>query len=397
MNTVAHKLIPALIFITAITFLSGCGGSDKAQGPQVGGPEVGIVTIQPQRVQLTTDLPGRTSAYLVSEIRPQVSGIVQKRLFREGSDVEAGQLLYQIDPVPFEVAYESAKAALAKAQANLPSIRLRAERYKELLADNAVSRQDYDDAQAAMGQVNAEIQYWKTSVESAKINLDYTRVSTPISGRIGKSNITDGALVTAYQPAALATIQQLDPIYVDVTQSSSEMLRLRRNMDTGKLSTGENNKKVRIILEDGSTYDQEGTLQFRDVSVDPTTGSYSLRIVVPNPNGLILPGMFVRAVIEEAIAEQGILVPQQGITRTPKGDPIALVVDQAGIVQPRILKLDRAIGNQWLVAAGLSAGDKLIVEGQIKVKPGTPAKPVPIADLKAKEAQAIAQTTPASK
>ena len=285
----------ALLALTIL--LGGCGSGHGQQATPPPVPEVATVTIQPQQVELTTELPGRTSPYLVAEIRPQVNGIIKKRLFREGSDVKAGQLLYQIDPAPFQVALDSAKASLGKAQANLPSIRLRAERYKELLVDKAVSRQDYDDAAAAVEQARAEIEYWKAAVEAARINLGYTRVTAPISGRIGKSSVTDGALVTAYQPTSLATIQQLDPIYVDVTQSSAELLRLKRNLETGRLSAdGKNGKKVRILLEDGTPYPLEGTLQFRDVTVDPTTGSFTLRIVVPNPKHLLLPGMFVRAV-----------------------------------------------------------------------------------------------------
>ena len=256
-------------------------------------------------------------------------------------------------PRPFRWRYDSAKASLGKAQANLPSIRLKAERYKELLVDKAVSRQDYDDAAAAMEQARAEIEYWKAAVEAARINLGYTRVTAPISGRIGKSSVTDGALVTAYQPTSLATIQQLDPIYVDVTQSSAELLRLKRNLEAGRLSAdGENGKKVRILLEDGTPYPLEGTLQFRDITVDPATGSFTLRIVVPNPKHLLLPGMFVRAVVQEGIAAQAILVPQQGVSRNPKGEPIALVVDEAGKVQQRMLTLNRAIGDQWLVSSG---------------------------------------------
>ena len=335
------------------------------------------MTIQPQQVELTTELPGRTSPYLVAEIRPQVNGIIKKRLFREGSDVKAGQLLYQIDPAPFQVALDSAKASLGKAQANLPSIRLKAERYKELLVDKAVSRQDYDDAAAAMEQARAEIEYWKAAVEAARINLGYTRVTAPISGRIGKSSVTDGALVTAYQPTSLATIQQLDPIYVDVTQSSAELLRLKRNLEAGRLSAdGKNGKKVCILLEDGNLCPQEGTLQFRDVTVDPATGSFTLRIVVPNPKHLLLPGMFVRAAVQEGIAQQAILVPQQGVSRTPKGEPVALVVDEAGKVQQRMLTLNRAIGDQWLVSSGLSAGDRVIVEGMLNVRPGAAVKAV---------------------
>jgi len=357
------------------------GGCDSGRGQQAGSapvPEVAAVTLQPQQVELTTELPGRTSPYRVAEIRPQVNGIIQKRQFREGSDVKAGQLLYQIDPAPFQVAYDSAKASLGKAQANLPSIRLKAERNKELLVDKAVSKQDYDDAAAAMEQARAEIAYWQAAVAGARINLGYTRVTAPISGRIGKSSVTDGALVTAYQAASLATIQQLDPIYVDVTQSSAELLRLKRNLENGRLSTnGANGKKVRILLEDGTPYPLEGALQFRDITVDSTTGSFTLRIVVPNPKHLLLPGMFVRAVVQEGIAAQSLLIPQQGVSRTPKGEPFALVVDEAGKVQQRLLTLNRAIGDQWLVSSGLSAGERLIVEGMMKVRPGATVKAVP--------------------
>ena len=364
-------------------WLMGCDRKIEAQQtPKV--PEVAIVAIQPQRVELTTELPGRTSAYRIAEIRPQVNGIVQKRLFQEGSDVKAGQLLYQIDPAPFQVAYDSAKASLGKSQANLPSIKLRVERYKEVLADKAVSQQEYDDAAASMEQAHADVEYWKAAVEAARINLGYTRVTAPIPGRIGRSSVTDGALVTAYQPVSLATIQQLDPIYVDVTQSSAELLRLKRNFETGRLSAnGKDQKSVQLLLEDGTPYPLAGTLQFRDVTVDPTTGSYTLRIVVPNPENLLLPGMFVRAVVEEGISEQAILVPQQGVSRTPKGDPVALVVDASGAVQQRMLKLDRALGDQWLLASGLSAGERVIVEGMLNVRPGAVVKVVSVDGRKA--------------
>ena len=364
-----------LAWIAALLALAilpdGCGnGSAQPAGPAPV-PEVATVTIKPQPVELTTELPGRTSPYLVAEIRPQVNGIIKKRLFTEGSDVKAGQLLYQIDPAPFQVALDSAKASLGKSQANLPSVRLKAERYKELLADKAVSRQDTDDAAAAMEQARADVEYWKTAVEGARINLGYTRVTAPISGRIGKSTVTDGALVTAYQPATLSTIQQLDPIYVDVTQSSAELLRLKRNLEAGRISADKKNgKKVCILLEDGNLCTQPGSLQFRDVTVDQATGSFTLRIVVPNPKHLLLPGMFVRAVVQEGIAEQAILVPQQGVNRTPKGDPYALIVDENGKVQQRMLSLNRAIGDQWLVSSGLSAGDRVIVEGMLNVRPG---------------------------
>jgi membrane fusion protein (multidrug efflux system) len=377
-KNVYETLKGTAIFLTLTIALTGCGSGSGQQGGPPPIPEVAVVTLQPQQVELNTELPGRTSPLLVSEIRPQVNGIIQRRLFREGADVKAGQLLYQIDPAPFQVAHASAKASLGKAQANLPSIRLRAERYRELLVDRAVSKQDHDDAAAAMEQARAEIAYWKSQVDAARINLGYTRVTAPISGRIGKSSVTDGALVTAYQPTALATIQQLNPIYVDVTQASAELLRLKRQLDSGQLSrAGANSRKVSILLEDGTPYPQEGTLQFRDITVDPATGSFALRIVVPNPNYLLLPGMFVRAVLQEGVADQALLVPQQGVSRTPKGDPIALVVDEAGTAQLRQLTINRAIGDQWLVSAGLKAGERLIVEGMMKVRPGAPVKAVP--------------------
>ena len=390
------KWIMTMTILGGLFLLSGCeeghGQQPSAAPPP---PEVVTLTIAPQRLELTTELPGRTSAYLVAEIRPQVNGIIQKRSFREGSDVKAGQLLYQIDPSPFQVALDSAKASLGKSQANLPSVRSRAERYRELLADNAVSRQDYDDSVAAVDQAKAEIEYWKAQVEAARIHLGYTRVNAPISGRIGRSSVTDGALVTAYQPASLATIQQLDPIYVDVTQSSAELLRLKRNLESGQLSADrKNGKAVHILLEDGSPYPLEGRLQFREVTVDPATGSYTVRIVVPNPDHLLLPGMFVRAVVQEGIAEQAILAPQQGVSRNTKGEAVALIVDDTGTVQQRVLTLNRAIGDQWLVSSGLSAGDRLIVEGMMNVRPGAPAKAVPL-DAAAGNAEA-AKPAPSS-
>ncbi len=374
----------ALFSVLSMFLLNGCEEGHGQQAAPPPTPRVATVVIEERQVLLTTELPGRTSPYLVSEIRPQVNGIIQKRLFKEGSDVKSGELLYQIDPSPFQVAHESAKASLAKAQANLPSINSRAERYKELLVDKAVSRQDYDDAAAAAQQAAAEVEYWKAQVESARINLGYTRVSAPIPGRIGRSSITDGALVTAYQVKSLATIQQLDPIYVDLAQSSAELLRLRRNLEAGRLSTdGTNGRKVRILLEDGTPYPLEGTLQFREVTVDPVTGSFTLRVVVPNPRHLLLPGMYVRAVIQEGIAEKAILAPQQGVSRNQKGESIALVVDDAGTVQQRMLTVDRSIGDEWLVSSGLSAGDRVIVEGMQNIRPGTVVKAVTMDTAKA--------------
>ncbi|MGB9617394.1 MAG: efflux RND transporter periplasmic adaptor subunit, partial [Desulfomonilaceae bacterium] len=319
----------------------------------------------------TTDLPGRTSAYLIAEIRPQVNGIIQRRLFIEGSDVKAGDQLYQIDPAPFEAALESAKAALAKAEANLPAVKLRFERYKALLAEKAVSQQDYDDKEAAFKQAEADIAYWKAAVETARINLEYTRVTAPISGRIGKSNVTDGALVTAYQAMPLATIQQIDPIYVDVPQSTTELLRLRRRLENGKLiQDGPNLKKVHLFLEDGTEYPLEGQFKFRDVTVEPSTGSVILRIVFPNPNGVLLPGMFVRAQVKEGINEKAILVPQQAVFRDPKGNPFAYVLDAENRVQQRMLAIDRAVRDRWLISEGLEEGDRVVVEGLQRIRPG---------------------------
>ncbi|MFZ5994236.1 MAG: efflux RND transporter periplasmic adaptor subunit [Thermodesulfobacteriota bacterium] len=367
------------VFLAALLgglLLGGCDRRQQSPPPAV--PEVATVTIQPQKVVLTTELPGRTSAYLIAEIRPQISGLIRKRLFREGSDVKAGQVLYQIDPAPFQAALDNAGAALARAEANIPSLRLRVDRYRDLLADKAVSQQDYDDASAALKQAEADIQYCKANVETARINLGYTRVIAPISGRIGRSNVTDGALVTAHQPLALATIQQLDPIYVDVAQSTTELQRLRRRLEDGRLNQNETNRnKVKLILEDGTVYSWEGALQFRDVTVDPTTGSVILRVVFRNPKGILLPGMFVRAVVKEGVNERAILIPQQAVSRDPKGNPFALIVDGKGKVGQRMLTLDRTIGDQWLVSAGLVPDERVIVEGMQKTQPGAAVKAVP--------------------
>jgi membrane fusion protein, multidrug efflux system len=377
--------------------LFGCD-RQKQSPPPPPVPEVATVTVQPQQIVLTTELPGRTSAYRVAEIRPQVNGLIQKRLFTEGSDVQAGQVLYQIDPAQFQAAYDNAKAALGKAEANLPSIRLRVERYRELLPDKAVSQQEFDDAAAAEKQVQAEIEFWKAMLETARINLGYARVTAPITGRIGKSNVTDGALVTAHQPLALATIQQLDPIYMDVAQSTAELFRLTQRSDKGRLKTnGENQRKVKLILEDRMPYPLEGTLQFRDVTVDPTTGSVILRIIFPNPKYTLLPGMFVRAVVQEGIAEEAILVAQQAVSRDPKGNPVVLIVDNAGKVQQRLLTLDRAIGDKWLVTSGLAAGDHVIVEGLQKVRAGASVKEVPFNAGEKSSAEAATTPRPAPK
>jgi membrane fusion protein (multidrug efflux system) len=373
------KLIAAGGFLAGLLILGGCGQKTVTGGPPTGRtPEVAVVTIQPKRLVMTTELAGRTSPNLVAEVRPQVGGIIQKRLFMEGSDVKAGQMLYQIDPAPYQAALDNAKAALSRSEANLPAIRVKTDRLRELLPDKAVSQQDYDDASAALKQVEADIQYWKATVETARINLKYTSITAPISGRIGRSNVTEGALVMANQPTTLTTIQRLDPIYVDVPQSTTKLLRMRRRLEEGRLRhNGQVRNKVRLFLEDETKYPLEGALQFRDVTVDPTTGSVLVRAVFPNPKGVLLPGMFVRAVVEEGVNPEALLIPQQAVSRNPKGDPMTLIVDGSGKVQLRMLTLDRAIGDAWLVSSGLAPGDRVIVEGMQKVKPGAPVKAVP--------------------
>ena len=374
--TCGRKVTWAIWLLTAILLLTACGRSQG--GPQQATAEVAVVTVQPESVAITTDLPGRTSAYLVAEVRPQVSGIIQKRLFTEGSEAKAGEVLYQIDPATYEAAYSGAKAALARAEANVMSIRNRVQRYRELVAINAVSQQEFDDATAALKQSEADIEVNKAATETARINLAYTRVTAPITGRIGKSNVTVGALVTASQPTPLCVIQQLDPIYVDAMQSSANLLQLKRNIAAGRIKgDGPDQARVKLLLEDGTPYSPEGKLTFSDITVDPSTGSYILRMVFPNQKHTLLPGMYVRALVQEGVVDGGILAPQQGVSRDPKGNAVALIVDAEGKVQQRALKIDRAIGNKWLVTEGLKPGDRLIVEGIQKVRPGASVKAVP--------------------
>jgi membrane fusion protein (multidrug efflux system) len=369
----------ALAICACLVFFAGCSREQQAGG-QRPTPEVSTVTVAPREVALSTELSGRTSAYRIAEIRPRVSGLVEKRLFTEGSNVKEGQVLYQIDPAPFTAELDNAQAALAEAKAKLPTTSLRAARYKALVSHSALSQQDYDDAASNLDQVKASITSLEARVETARINLGYTKVVAPISGRIGKSSVTDGAIVTAYQATALATIQQLDPIYVDVPQSTADMLRMKARFKEGLLNPQEkDHDKVRLILEDGKPYPLEGTLQFSDVSVDPTTGSVILRLIFPNPGGDILPGMFVKAVIREGVNPKAILVPQQGVSRDAKGNPYALLVDAENKVVLRQLTLDRAIGGEWLVADGLAPGDRVIVEGLQMLRPGTVVKATPLA------------------
>jgi membrane fusion protein (multidrug efflux system) len=415
------RLFTMIAVPAAAMMFSGCG-DQKATGRAPHGftPEVSVVTVQPSRVVLTTELPGRTSPYMVAEIRPQVSGLIQKRQFQEGADVKAGGSLYLIDPAPYKAALDNAAANLdamkknteraqaalgasianvARQRATLELARTNRSRYEDLLKDRAVSTGQRDQAfteaevaeaamkaaeaqvesdRKAIGAAEAAIKQAEAAMQTARINLDYTKITAPISGRIGRSSVTMGAIVTAYQPLALATIQQLDPIYVDVPQSTTELLRLQRRLEEGRISrNGVDLNTVRLMLENGALYPLEGTLQFRDVSVDPSTGSVILRTVFPNPNGILLPGMFVRIVVKEGLNDQAILIPQQAVSRDPKGNPTALIVDAEDTVRQRMLTLDRAIGDQWFVIEGLAPGDRVIAEGMQKVRPGAVVKAVP--------------------
>lgn len=362
--------------LAATLLLSGCGKKKSAAPPPAGPPEVGVVTVQPQRVALTTELSGRTTAQLIAEVRPQVGGIILKRLFTEGSDVKAGQVLYQIDPATYQAAFASAKASQSRAEANLNSVRLKAGRYSDLIKINAVSQQDNDDAQAALQQAQADVASAKAAVETARINLAYTRITAPISGRIGRSTVTTGALVTAGQTAALATVQQLSSMYVDVTQSTADLLKLKQNLANGVLKKS-SSAQVKLLLEDGSSYPLTGTLKFSEVTVDQSTGSVTLRAVFPNPKQALLPGMFVRAILEEGVNDNAILIPQRGVTRNPKGEAMVMTVGAEEKVEPRPIKVVRTVGDSWLVSDGLKAGDRVILEGLQKARPGTTVKAVP--------------------
>ncbi|MEA9794273.1 efflux RND transporter periplasmic adaptor subunit [Xanthomonas campestris pv. raphani] len=367
-----------LLAVAASVLISACGSPPGGPPPQQGTPVVGVITVRPQPVTLTTQLPGRTVPYLIAEVRPQVGGIVQTRQFTEGGDVKAGQTLYQIDPATYRASYASAQATLAKAQANLRTARLKADRYKELVQIKAISQQEGDDTAATLGQAEADVAAGKASVETARINLAFARMDAPISGRIGRSSVTPGALVTANQATALTTIQQLDPIYVDVTQPSAAVLRLKKAMARGDLArAGDDAAQVSLVLEDGSTYPLQGRLAFSDVTVDQNTGSISLRAVFPNPDADLLPGMYVRAVLQEGVKAQGVLVPQQAVTRNGAGKPTAFVVGADSKLQLRVLETDRAVGDQWLVRSGLKTGDQLVVDGLSRARDGVQVKTVP--------------------
>ena len=378
--------LPSCTILVLAAALTGCQQAPQAP-PKPPPAQVTVVTLAPQSVTLTTDLPGRTSPYRLAEIRPQVTGIIQKRLFVEGDDAQAGQQLYQIDPAPYQATLDSAQAQLAHARAEMASAQALADRYKALGPTNAVSKQDYDNAEASKLQAQADIESAQAAVETAQINLVYTKVLSPITGRTGRS-ITEGALVTANQTTDLVIVQQLDPIYVDIPQSTAMLIRLRRELMSGRIKGGSATQApVTLTLEDGGAYELPGKLQFSETTVDQSTGSVILRAEFPNPQKLLLPGMFVTAHIEEGVNEKGILVPQQGITHNSRGEPTALVVTADNKVEMRVIKTDRAIGDKWLVSDGLNAGDRVIVDGLQKVMPGATVVPTEAPSLTAIPAQ----------
>ncbi len=370
-SRIAFFVFSALVGSVALSGFDQVAEQPKASAPAA--TPVGVVTLNSQAITLKKELPGRVSAFQIAEIRPQVSGIVQSRLFEEGTQVEKGQALYQINPDIFEAELAASRAAVARAEASIASSKSKASRYKELLAIKAVSQQDFDEADAASKQASAELLTAQAQLKSAQINLDYSHVSSPISGQISKSSVTVGALVSAGQTSALATVTQLDPIYVDLTQSSNELTKLKRALASGDLGVDSTTQTdVELIMEDGSVYPHKGTLQFSEVTVDPSTGSVTLRAKFPNPEKLLLPGMYVRAEVVEGVKSDAILAPQRGVSRNTKGEPTAMVVSKNNTVESRVLKVERTLGANWLVSEGLADGDQLIVEGLQKIRPGAP-------------------------
>ncbi|MCR1573673.1 MAG: efflux RND transporter periplasmic adaptor subunit [Klebsiella aerogenes] len=368
MTSHARVSLLSSLIISAV-LLTGCDNSGNQQAqPQA--PQVSVHVVHSEPLSVTTELPGRTSAFRVAEVRPQVSGIILKRNFVEGSDIKAGESLYQIDPATYQAAWNSAKGDEAKAEAAAAIAHLTVKRYVPLLGTQYISQQEYDQAVATARQADADVVAAKAAVENARINLAYTKVTSPIDGRIGKSSVTEGALVTNGQADAMATVQQLDPIYVDVTESSNDFMRLKQE----SLQRGDDSKSVQLIMENGQPYSLKGSLQFSDVTVDESTGSITLRAVFPNPQHTLLPGMFVRARIDEGVNPQAILVPQQGVTRTPRGDATVLIVNAQNQVENREVTAAQAIGDKWLITSGLQNGDKVIVSGLQKVRPGVTVK-----------------------
>jgi membrane fusion protein (multidrug efflux system) len=395
-NKMVSRFTATALAVTAALWLAACAKKDAGPPPL---QEVGIVTLAPKTISITDQLPGRTSAFRVAEVRPQVTGVVKKRLFTEGGEVKAGEQLYQIDSGSYRAALSSADASLKRAEAQAVSAKLLEERYGPLIAANAVSKQENDDAIAARARADADVAAARAQVDNARINVVYTQVLSPINGRIGRALVTEGALVTSEQQSPLATVQQLDPIYVDITQSSTEMLRLQRQLASGELvKSNDNEAEVGLTLEDGSVYAERGRLKVSEVQVDPTTGSVVLRAVFPNPKRELLPGMFVRAQLTRGTRSAALLVPQRGVTRNPKGEATVLLVDKDDKVAERVVTADRAINGEWLITNGLAAGDRVIVDGLQKAKPGSQVKPVP-ADTGSPEMQAGANgaaATPAN-
>lgn len=395
-NRIDPRVLVAPLAVLAIGLLAGCGENKPADAQQE--TEVAVLTLAPRSVSITDELPGRTTAFRVAEVRPQVSGIVQKRLFTEGGEVKSGQQLLQIDPATYRAALSAAEAALKRAEARLVAAKLLEERYTPLIAANAVSRQDFDDAVADHAGAQAEVAAAKAQVESARINLVYTQVLSPIEGRIGRALVTEGALVTAGQPQAVALVQQLDPIYVDISQSSAQILRLQRQLAEGVLQKDDRNQaEVSLTLEDGRPYSERGKLQFSEVSVDPGTGAVVLRAIFPNPRRELLPGMFVRAQLTQGQRKEALMVPQRGVTRNQRGEATVMVVGTDNKVVERVVAADRVINNEWLVTSGLAAGDRVVVDGLQKVRPGALVRAVEAAAEESSTAKSPATSDVAEK
>ena len=377
-----YSILPRALVLAGSLLLVACG-NDAAPpqgggpgGPGGGAPAVTVIKVATESVPVATELPGRTAPYLIAEVRPQVTGIVKERLFTEGTEVKAGQVLYRIDASTYQAAYDSARANVARAEANLEAARLKAERYADLVKIEAVSKQANDEAIAALKQAQADVAAARAAADRARIDVGFTRVTSPIAGRISRSAITAGALVTANQADALATVQKLDPIYVDLTQSSAELMRLKRDLASGKLTrNGGNAVPVQLILEDGSVYGTEGKLAFSEVTVDEGTGSITLRAVFPNPKGELLPGMYVRARLAQGVRDDAILVPHAALARDPRGNATVMLVNAENVVEPRVVKTEQSVGDKWVVTEGLAPGERVIVEGLQKARPGSPVQP----------------------
>lgn len=375
------RLVMAGLGVVACIGMAGCSQSQSAQRNDAAVPEVGVVSVTSRSLTLTADLPGRTTAYMIAQIRPQISGIVQKRVFTEGGLVKAGDLLYQIDASSYQAAYDSAKATVEKAEATLNAANLKAKRQAALLGIEAVSTQDNEDAQAALQEDKASLAEARAALETARIDLEHTRIVSPIAGRIETSSVTPGALVTANQDTALTTVQQLDPIYVDIPQSSTEVLQLRQDIASGRLkSVGGGQLPIALKLEDGSTYKHTGKLTSTGTTVNTTTGAITLRALVPNPDHLLMPGMYVRAALDKGNDPDAILVPQKGVTRNSSGQATAYVVDKENKIEQRNVVITQAVGQDWYVSSGLAVGDRLVVEGSTKVKVGQEVRPVGVTE-----------------